>query len=631
MATPVTLPPTGWLCACIALLTLAGGAAQAAPDDSAEPAAAEPAVRAPADEEVAAARGELSAVLNRLERRMGAGSPNAEAWKRYLQWDALSRFASGEPDAQLTNLQLSIDRLTSGEPGLELDEFQGVATAAQRLFDLLLIGTLPDAESFAATQATQLDSLLAEQPQLLDPRASFAAEQRLDFFRGAPGGGRRAERLARRFGEPNLFLDASEELLARLARRPVHNVGPVREVILGTRVTGTGDTHGSLSVATVASADSARLRVSMTGATSSQTVGVNGPAVIHSDGTTTFAGSKLVEITREDFSAARSVFDATTHTCTTGIYKKGGGFGERIVRAVAKRRVAEQKPQADRIAGDRAELRLQSEFDRQVEQELGVARRNFEREFLAPLKRRHAEPRRLDFRTSDDRLHVGMLQATRGQLAAPDAPPTAPADDLSLRLHQSAANNLASAILSGATLSRDSADEPTKLNVPVPDWAKKLARQSAQDTEQATPAEFKPWRLTFRRNRPISFRFSEDEVEVIIHAARVEAGGDEFRGWDIILLFEPAEADGRTVLARKGEVDALPTAFDPRRGGRLNSRQVGFRNNLKAQLNKQRDGEEGLPEIVELGPIELRDGRGELTANRLSSTAGWLALTWLAH
>ncbi|TWT78290.1 hypothetical protein Pla123a_10810 [Posidoniimonas polymericola] len=588
-------------------------------------------VRAPTADEIAGARAALAGSLERFERRVGVGSSKLDGWKKFLRWKTLERFATDGSDPTLAELQESIDRLTSGDKGLELPEFQQLALDARRLFDLLLVGTLPDAAAFADQQAKQLQKILDTDPNLIDARASYAVEQRLDFFRGAPGGGERARTLAVRFSEPNLHVDLSERLLEQMVRRPVHDVGPVSEVILGTRITGTGDTNGQLSVTTLPSVGSARLLFTMSGATQSKTVGVNGPAVIHSDGLTAFTGSKLVEITRTNFSSASSTFDATTNTTTTAICKKGGGFGQRIVQSVARRRVAEQKAQAEAISADRAEGRLRTEFDRQLNQELAVARRNFEQELIAPLKRRHAEPRRLEFHTGGDRLSVRVLQAERGQLAAPAGPTTPPADDLSLRLHQSAANNIAASILSGATVSRESADQPTKVDVPVPDWATRLARQGAQDTEQAKPSEFKPWALTFRRNRPLSFRFDQNEVEVILHAAELAAGEDAFQGWDLILRFEPAVRDGRTVLARKGRVEALPTDFDPSSGRRLTSRQVAFRRNLEAQLNKPRDGKQGVPDFIDLGPIKLREGRGELLATGVNAMAGWMSLDWISR
>ncbi len=621
-----------WLALSVPALFPIGALAAEPPSGLSETVGQTPIELATVDEQsLDADRAGLRASLAALDRRLIPGSANSTAWKKHLDWETLTAFANDKGAPKLPALQESLDRLTSGEPGLELEEFQQVSRDARRLFDHLLLATVPEPNKFATAQVEELSKQLEADAEMRDPRASFAVEQRLDFFQGVAGGEAIAKTIATRFGRSNLFVSASETLLNRMAQRPVNEQRPVDDVILGTRLRGTGTTNGWVRVDVVPSQGSARLLMSMSGNVSATTMGTNGPACISTASETGFNGNKLVQLTRESFATSPSSFNAQTSTQTRGVSKRGGGFGERIVVAVARRRIAEQKACAEQIAAGKAEQRLRDSFNQGVREQLSIARRNFEQEFLAPLERRHAPPKWMLFSTTDDSLEIEMLQAGRGQLGADGSPPAEPGRDLAVRLHQSGANNLAAAVLSGAKLSRQSADQPARLNVPVPAWAKRLSQQSNRRESPADEAGFKPWELTFRRNRPVSFRFDEGQVEVLVHAARVEAGEDDFQNWDIIVRFEPVMKEGQLVLKRIGEIDALPTDFDPQSGGRLNSRQVGFRNNLKAQLNKPGSQGEGLPEEVPLRPIELRDSRGTLVAKQMAASMSWLTVGWDAE
>lgn len=620
-------PPYRCLAAIALALALATGASADDSDDLSAVVEAIPLdVKQVESLELDSARRRLSASLAALDRRLIPGSSNAAAWKDYLGWQTLDQYANGDSAPKLTELQLCIDRLTSGERGLELDEFQQVANDARRLFDLSALATVEDPASFTQKQAGQLAGRLRSDPRLLDPRGSFAVEQRLDLFAGVPGAEQVVAAVAQRFDRSNIFASASERLVNRAAQRPVHQVSPVSETILGTRVRGTGDTNGWLRVSTVPSTGAARFTLKMSGGTDASTLGVNGPACIRSTSNTQFVGSKLVQLTRHAFATSPSAFHANTCSQTQSVSKRGGGFGERIVVAVAKKQIAKQKSRADAIAGQRAALRLEENFDSEVRQQLSEARRDFEQQVLAPFERRHAAPRRIQFHTTSDSLELEMLQAVRGELAAPDPPPPAVRRDFTLRLHQSGANNMASALVGGAVLSRSSLEEPAKLNVPLPDWAERLAERREPAGEDGKPEDFKPWKITFRRSRPLSFRFVENQIEVLLHAASLQAGEDAYPNWDLILRLRPVLVDGQLVLERIGKAEALPTGFDPNSGRRLSSGQVGFRNNLMAALNPE--GEGGLPSEFPLKDIKLREGRGELIAKELDCIDGWLTTGW---
>ena len=81
------------------------------------------------------------------------------------------------------------------------------------------------------------------------------------------------------------------------------------------------------------------------------------------------------------------------------------------------------------------------------------ANEQFEAKGRKPLDERRAFPRGLSFDTLASALEIHGTQALESQLSAPSAPPelTRPAD-VSVRIHESAINNVAETVLTGMRL-----------------------------------------------------------------------------------------------------------------------------------------------------------------------------------
>mgnify|MGYP001428865376 CR=1 FL=1 len=93
-------------------------------------------------------------------------------------------------------------------------------------------------------------------------------------------------------------------------------------------------------------------------------VGRNGPAVIRSTGHTDFTATKRVELTDAAFSSQPAHADATNNTDIHSISKRGGGMGSRMVSKIGWQRAGESKSQANAIAADHAEDRIERIFNR---------------------------------------------------------------------------------------------------------------------------------------------------------------------------------------------------------------------------------------------------------------------------
>ncbi|MEM9187167.1 MAG: hypothetical protein AAGB00_11795, partial [Planctomycetota bacterium] len=575
-------------------------------------------------ERLESARRDLAAAAAALERALVPGSPRGEAWKAYLFWPAFQRQLAPGAALEFTALRATLDRLTNGERGLERPEFQAVAAAIRRLIAIGRIERVRDPQAYLAQQAERLAMLLGRDPTASDPRASYQIEQRLALFddlRLMPDVGARLEG---RLVHLNIHGDASERLLDLLARRPVGDTRPIDDTILGTQITGAGITTGQISLDLIPSGRVARLRFLLAGNVASETCGVNGPVSIRSRGDTAFRGAKTVDVTDDAFTVLAADLTATTASRTRSISKRGSRLGKRIVEAIAHRKVEEARAQANAIASQRADDQITGEFDSQVLDEVREARRQYDDLLMRPLARRAARPRRIAMSTADERLFVSAALASPRQLGAATPPPAPLPGDLSLRVHQSALNNLADAFLGGATIRQRTADGPIEIDAVLPHQLRKeLALRP--DYRKPAGAPFRPWSVTLRRERPISFTVDSGLLTALVHATSIESGRDRYAGWDIQIVHRLARDGVGWCAERVGELDVLPTSFDPAvPGARIGTRQRALRRNLAKQLTARLEAQPGVDRRPRIGPFRL-DRLSKPGLNRLVVQAASLA------
>jgi hypothetical protein len=242
-------------------------------------------------------------------------------------------------------------------------------------------------------------------------------------------------------------------------------------------------------------------------------------------------------------------------------------------------------------------------------------------------------PDHIHFSSTDNEIDLEIAQAGRGQLGAHEPPPALPAEyDAALRIHQTAVNNYAALVLGGATAEESEPGEKAKFDVELPGWMDKVLEDREDGQSDATPADepFKPWSITLRRNRPLTVAFADGKVQLTIHLARLTSGDDNFTRWDVTGVFTPELKDGGVVLHRQGDLEVLPTDFDPAKG-QLSSRQVALRSNLTKVLNERSAQGRGFSptiEIKEWQPTGEFEKVGPLPLESFNSNGGWLTLVW---
>ncbi|MEM6656072.1 MAG: hypothetical protein AAF596_09735, partial [Planctomycetota bacterium] len=540
-----------------------------------------------------------------LEKAWQGLDDRGDGWRLYLGWDRLQPTAEADakPKYDASDLQGVYEQLTSGAPGLELPVFQRAAEAVLELRDLTTIRQSLDQRTVYDRQVKALRQLFAMDRAVSDPRVGYQLERRLDLITGLGDSPALAAEIKQAFNEPNLLLTVSEPLVGRVVNRSVRSREPIRDMILGARVVGTGDTDARLSVDLDASGSSAAMTFRLEGSIHSETTGYRGPIAVRSSAETPITASKAVEFSPEAFVMMPTAATASTRSTTRSILGRGGRVASGLIRRLASSRVSRDRPRADSIASRNAEGRVQRSFDERVAKAVRQARKEFDENWTKPLARHGATPADLSVSSSETAIEATLLQAGRGQLAAAAAPaPAGPDADAVLRVHASAVHNLGTAFLGGAKITKSKPDKPPRLSVILPPWLDSLLPDSVDPPGEGAPP-FRPWSMTLRSVRPLSVEVLDDAFLLHLHTAEIVSGGSSYRGWDISLTYALVQLDDGWRLERRGEIGVLPSSFDPKSGKSLRGREIGLRRNLAKALNDASEAGYGVPDTFELPPI----------------------------
>jgi hypothetical protein len=586
------------------------------------------------DEQLASARADLVRQADALQRFLVPGSTNGQNWNRYLMWDALQQQLASDQPTDYAPFEATYFQLEADHNGLELAPFRRLSNALRRHIDLAMAARSTNAQQVYQRQLDMLSSELDQYAQAPTPWLAFSIGQRLDFIAELGQAPELIAAVRQQYAQPNAFVTVSATLLNETAgAEPIDRSDPVTDCILGASIRGTSHTCGTVSVRTVPNEDRAILELMSVGDSESINRGYKGPAVIRSTAHTGFTATTLVELSDQEFRAHTVHADARTRSNIHSVSKQGGGFGSLFVSRIGWSKAQESHARADSIASAHAENRIRRRITDDVSDKLQDARDRYEENYRDPLASRGKLPEQIKFYTTEDSMDVKVTQANDWQLAASGGPPALPGgQDLVVRVHQSALNNYAAAVLSGATARETEPGEETQFNVALPDWLKNalVSRNDTSEIESDGQEPFKPWSLTFHRGQAISVAFGNGQVELTIHMARLTSGDDEFTDWDVTGTFTPEMKDGGIVLHRQGDLVVLPTGFDRARG-QLSSRQVAIRSNLTKVLNERAAEGRGFPQTITIDALDLSDqldNVGPLWADEFMPEDGWVTMAW---
>lgn len=581
------------------------------------------------EQAVAAALAELHQQMQEVEQYVQPSSPNGQQWLRYLKWNGLTERLKGNNPRDVEAFDSTLGRLNRSVNGTERAPFRRLARALKRYRDTLAVSTWDKPAEIYNKQLEAFERAVDSYRQQPTPQNIAALNQRIRILDAIGQAPQLVDAVHRDLSRPNAFVSLSTAYIAAGAD-PIDRGEPVTDCILGTNVHSDTHTTGSVSVVAIPSADRAVLEFISHGHTWARSVGYHSPAVIHSTSDTDFTARKRVELSDAAFSSQPAYADATTDTHLQSVSKQGGGFGSRLVARSGMKRARQSEHQAEGIAADHAETRIERQFNDELDGKLSSARRQYLDDFRGPLDYRGNGPEYIHFSSTNNSVEIETTQATRLQLAAPSMPPAAPTGhDIMMRLHESAVNNYAAAVLAGASAVQTRPEEDVHFDVDLPSWMKRMweKRQAKSTKDAAAKAEpFKPFLMTLNDTQPISVRFLDGgKVEMTLHIAELYSGDNHFSNWNVTGTYTHELVNGRVRLKREGKLVLLPADFN----GKLDITQTGERRNLEKEFDKRSAEGHGFPLSIDVDPISPSGDlakAGPLEYREFSTGGGWLTI-----
>jgi hypothetical protein len=626
------------------------------------------------------------------EARTAAAQITGAGVRKYLGEQTLKDLAAGKAVevAALDTLAASLDRyhfrvydkqyidLVPGLQyrnetkiaGLEGAAFTRLRTAVQRLRNLR--ATAGDADGGKSLQ-TAVDELAASLPKAaeqvgkefelnaitkeetkLDLPPAVVAATALKKLQASGQAPQVVKNALTGFSHPNLVANVSRDFLGGGLETDIDRVQPVSDNILGTSIHGTARIIGQTDVKMLTNPDQAGYRILLGAVANSNTVGYNGPVTILSTGVTQLNGEKRIHFDDEIGGMAPSPAIASASTCTNinSICARS-----RLVERIAWKRAAASKGEAEAIASGNAAARLRGEMDNQATESTGQINKNFQDKYRRPLIIRNEYPKQFLTSSSTSSMQVVILQQGAGQLAAPDAPPAAPAADLALQLHESYVSNFSRAMLGGQEFTslelRQLQEQMGGEVKTIKELAEDRAKRSGEGTEPneaETIESLADTFLTFDDEIPIRVSFRGDQVLVVVRIKKLESRVDNedpkapeerlllVRGVEVSALYKIGEVDGAPALIRNNDVGVNAAFLDKNPG----PGEDGNRRRLGKRRITERFREDVFPETIKLSPLDFskRKAAGNkqsfgnwskmpaMPLDVATAKSGWLTLGW---
>ena len=417
-----------------------------------------------------------------------------------------------------------------------------------------------------------------------------------------------------RFNQPNLLLRASQGFITSISQEAVTENNDVHDSILGTQVDGHVQVTGTRSAVLIDDDQHASMNVTVNAIANSQTVGLHPPVTVYSQGVTQLYGVKRVMIDANGYSDQPASSWACTHSTIVGICICGG----RLVQRIATKRVYQGKGEAECVASQHAQARLNEQMNSNATEGLAKQNANFQAKRRGPMLRRDAWPELLRYASSPAALTITALERDTAHLGSPSQPPELAQDwFLAVRVHESFINNLLANSFSGRTINKEEFEG------------------GLLDLLGNVPADFKAepdkeeldWTLTFAKERPITVTFADPGYEITIRGAKYtsEASDSAYGAMNVTARYKIEPSPNGFQAKRIGDLEVDPPNYVA--GMQLSRSQTTLRRILERRFGKI--FKPVMPFEGLTFSTEPWSKAGRLVSKQLSADKGWLTIGWV--
>ncbi|WP_372894927.1 hypothetical protein [Stieleria sp.] len=516
---------------------------------------------------------EFQAAIDQLRAHLAktATGANAQAWIDYLEIEpALQALQSEASDVEMAGKAIRISQKATGiHPGLEVPAVRRLRSTAQRFSDALRFRRKERTTALLAQLLSRTADQWTEISGNPSPDQIATLRLLLELLERTDQSVALVDRTQNLFSSTNLHLTIDESLIQRAANRRVDQSSAVRECILGTRIVGNAFLTGDVTTSLLPSVGSIRLQIALNGTVTTANRGYNGPVRLRTSGYGQVYASRLLQIRESGIQFEPVVVSGSINNRITSIEHP-----LRLVRRIAQKKAAQQKPLADRIAHRKFISRMTEEFTKETDSAIPQPTRNLAAEMEAYLQRLDlAEPTRT-IGSTEHSIYLFATIRKNNQLAAPTPPPAiTETNDATVQIHESLIDNTVGALLAGRTMTRSELQQlasKTKRGAEI---------QAAAEDEEEEP-EFE---IDFHDSRPIIFEARDGKLRIGIQGTRFAQGSRELkRLLEIVAVYEPTTTEsGEVVLQRVGETEINFPGTK-----RLSVGQAGLRGSIKKGFAK---------------------------------------------
>ena len=541
---------------------------------------------------------------------------NYAAWMDYLELDPLlENIEADKSPGAIGREALALSyRLVGTAPGLELTVLRNLRASVKRLVSAI---RFRNAERSINALTKQLEAL-AERIRELDRRPSAedaaAISAMIDILNSSGQATNLVQSLRNTFGRPNAAVLIGERMVQTAVAQNVNESTPVNDCILGTRIIGTATTSGQVSATLMPSVGAARINVALSGVVCSSNTGYNGPVRVQTSGFGQVFASRTMSINESGISLDPVFVQAHMNNQINSIHPKRR-IGSRLVKRIARKRAAQQKPQTDAIANQKLRSQVSERFAAQTDEQAAIEIPDFMRDVRPVLKRLSLmEPLRL-WGSTEKAVYIDATLRRPDQMTTVVSRPRISGPfAAAVQIHESAINNAATPILAGRTIGESQlADlmEATGRELPT--------GEDAEDDDSETPFE-----ISFSRLRPVIFEARDQVIRVGVRGTRFAQGSREIsQAMEITATYKPAKLNnGRVFLKRDGEV-----SVDFPGGKRLSVMQTGLKSTIKKKFSSVfpetlLDQPLKVPDTVEMESIRGK----EFQPRCVDASHGWLTV-----
>lgn len=561
-------------------------------------------------EDLDRARRALSEAVDRLEQYLTNNNSATDELQKLLELAKLKELNQTDTGPDLEMLNRVLAYFNSDREELELIWFLDVQEALSDYISMLTTVANPlqrsDFESRMDKLATALENYVVK-PTTEDALTISEAVRWLTLTRQAPP---LVMAIEAHFFHPNLFAEASPEIVGAGLAEPVEDTQPVEDCILGTAIHGTAHSVGRARTELSPHPRLGVIDMLFYGDAISDNVGYNGPVTIYSTSATQFAARKRIWI---DSNGIYSHPATSTAATNIHIFDIQSDKGRRLIEFFAWRRACKQLSEAECISSLHAEQRLNDWVDKRAADSLKTANQKYLDKFRRPMTDRKLYPQELHFSTTKRALSISVLQTCGGNVAAPGAPPPAiHGADLSLRIHESMINNFAFSALAGRTFREE------KLQAAVTDLIGYLPEKLKGDEDG------KLWTITFSSQQPLSVTFADNGFTIALHGTSYRKGEDIYsHPMDISAVYKIEKSNQGFKAVRQGDLRVFPPEMPPH--SKLGDEQQNLRKLLEHRFAKILEPELLFEGLVLPGKLKAA---GKLQPIQVDAREGWGLLAW---